>query len=65
MLFLPKRWRWLAPLTIAMSWLFPLTFELEWANSLQLTLLLVAPVVLACALATDDRRAAVALQTAE
>jgi hypothetical protein len=65
MLFLPKRWRWLALLTVAMSWLFPLTYELGWANSLQLTLLLVAPVVLACALVTDDWPDGVALRPAE
>jgi hypothetical protein len=63
MLFLPKRWRWLAPMAVAMSWLFPITYELGWASSFQLTLLLVAPVVLACALATDQRRDAVAVGT--
>lgn len=65
MLFLPKRWSWLAPVAVAMSWLFPLTYEFGWANSLQLTLLLVAPVVLACALASDDRLDSVALRPAE
>jgi hypothetical protein len=47
-----------------MSWLMPLTFELGWASSLQLTLFLVAPAVLACALASDDWVGNVTLQPA-
>jgi hypothetical protein len=55
MLFLPARWRWLALVAVASSWLFPLTFELGWSNSLQLTLFIVLPSVVACALASDER----------
>ncbi len=54
LLFLPRRCSWLIALTVGMSWLLPLTFQLGWGSSLQLTLFLVAPVVLSCALVTDN-----------
>jgi hypothetical protein len=65
LLFLPRRFSWLIVVAVGMSWLLPLTFELGWASSLQLTLFLVAPAVLACALATNDWLDDVALRPAE
>lgn len=56
LLFLPAGFRWLAPLTVVLSWIFPLTFYAGWNHSFQLTLLLAAPAVLACALATEQKR---------
>jgi len=50
---LPRRFSWLIAVAVGMSWLLPLTFELGWASSLQLTLFLVAPVILACALVEE------------
>jgi|KBSSwiStaDraftv2_1062776.scaffolds.fasta_scaffold202635_2 Glycosyltransferase family 87 len=64
LLFLPRRFRWLIAVAVGMSWLMPLTFELGWVSSLQLTLFLVAPAVLACALASDDWVGNVTLQPA-
>jgi hypothetical protein len=55
LLFLPRRFSWLAGAAVGMSWLFPLTFELGWSSSLQLTLFLVAPAILACALVDEAR----------
>jgi hypothetical protein len=54
LLFLPRRFSWLIAAAVGLSWLFPLTFELGWGSSLQLTLFIVAPALLASALATDD-----------
>jgi hypothetical protein len=50
LIFLPRRHWWLAASAVAVSWLFPLTYALGWANSLQLTLLTIAPALAACAL---------------
>jgi hypothetical protein len=55
LLFLPRRHLWLAIAAVVVSWLFPLTFELGWSSSLQLTLFIVAPSILACALAQAPR----------
>jgi hypothetical protein len=54
LLFLPRRLSWLVAVAVGLSWLFPLTFELGWGSSLQLTLFIVAPALLASALVTDD-----------
>ncbi|HEX9373908.1 MAG TPA: glycosyltransferase family 87 protein [Roseiflexaceae bacterium] len=53
MLFLPRRHLWLAVAAVVLSWGLPLTFELGWNSSLQLTLFIVAPAILACALVAD------------
>jgi hypothetical protein len=53
LLFLPRRFSWLIAVTIGMSWLLPITFELGWSSSLQLTLFLFAPAILACALVDE------------
>jgi len=53
LLFLPRCFGWLIGLVVAASWLLPLTFELGWGSSLQLTLFLFAPAILACALVDE------------
>ncbi|HJZ45550.1 MAG TPA: glycosyltransferase 87 family protein [Roseiflexaceae bacterium] len=53
LLFLPRRFSWLIGVAVILSWLFPLTFELGWSSSLQLTLFLFAPAILACALVDE------------
>jgi hypothetical protein len=53
LLFLPRRHLWVAMVAVGASWVLPLTFQLGWNSSLQLTLFMVAPSILACALAIE------------